>query len=134
MPTRLEIPFDRAFTDAATNEIIARATVTINVFQQLGADYQTLPGYAVRQYQVEMDALQSDIKALEGLLNQVVPLLQSIDAKAGPLDVKNKGALRMLQGMLVGKSETVWLDQITGPTPRRDNGGTPPSPPTPPSS
>jgi hypothetical protein len=125
MPTRLEIPFDRAFTDAATNEIIARAMVTLNMFQQLGADYQSLPGFGVGQYQTDTDALQADIKSLEGLLNQMVPLLQSIDAKAGPLDAKNKGALRMLQGMLAGKPETVWLDRITGPTPRRDNGGTP---------
>ncbi len=109
---------------------IARATATINVMQQLGVTFQTLPGYAMVAYQTETDALEADVASLNALVTQLRPLLVDIDALSQPLDVKNKGVLKTLSGLLQTDAQKALLAQITGPTPQ-GGGGTPPPPPTP---
>jgi hypothetical protein len=132
MATRIEMTYDRQFTDADISAIVARATVTINVLQQLEAEYQSLPGYAMPGYQTETDALEKDVQALRGHIDAILPLLRSIDAKAGPLDAKNKNLLRTLRGLLTGKPQLSFLEQITGPTPQGgSNMPTPTPPPSP---
>jgi hypothetical protein len=126
MATRIEIEYDRQFINSAVQEIIARAAASINVLQQLGATYQSLPGLAMAQYQTDADALEADLTALTALVDQVRPLLIAIDAKAGPLFEKNKKLLQTLRGLLQTDADLALLDQITGPTPQ------PPSPPPPP--
>ena len=130
MSTRIEVEYDRENTDADVQAIIARATATINVMQQLGVAFQSLPGYAMAAYQTETDALEADVAALNALITQIRPHLISIDAKSQPLDVKNKGVLRTLSGLLQTDAQKALLAQITGPTPQ-GGGGTPPPPPTP---
>ncbi len=129
MSTRIEVEYDREFTDADVQAIIARATATINVMQQLGVAYQTLPGYAMAAYQTETDALEADVSALNALVTQLRPLLITIDAKVQPLDVKNKGVLKTLSGLLQTDAQKALLAQITGPT--AQGGGGTPTPPTP---
>lgn len=46
MATRIEIDYDRQFINSVVQEIIARAAATINVLEQLGPTYQSLPGMA----------------------------------------------------------------------------------------
>lgn len=131
MSTRIEVEYDRENTDADVQAIIARATATINVMQQLGVAFQNLPGYAMAAYQTETDALEADVAALNALVTQLRPLLIAIDAKSPPLDVKNKGVLRTLSGLLQTDAQKALLAQITGPT-SQGGGGTPPPPaPTP---
>ncbi len=130
MATRIEIEYDRQFANAEMQAIIARATATINVLQQLGAAYQSLPGMAMAGYQTETDALESDATALNALVDQIRPLLISIDAKARPLDEKNKAALKTLSGLLTTDADRALLDQITGPT-QQSGGGSPTPPPSP---
>lgn len=126
MATRIEIEYDRQFINSEVQAIVARATVTLNVLQQLGVAYQALPGLAMAGYQTETDALETDGTALQALIDQIRPLLIAIDAKARPLDEKNKAALRTLSGLLQTDADRALLDQITGPTSQ------PPSPPPPP--
>ena len=128
MATRIEIEYTRQFTDAVVQDIIGRSTVSLNVLDQLGAAYQSLPGYAMAGYQTEVDALEADVTALAGHVDAIRPLLISIDAKSRPLDEKNKGLLRTLQGLLKTDGDRALLGQITGPIARR-----PSPPPTPPS-
>lgn len=130
MSTRIEVEYDREFTDADVQAIIARATATINVMQQLGVTFQTLPGYAMAAYQTETDALEQKVSALNALVTQLRPLLVDIDALSQPLDVKNKGVLKTLSGLLQTDAQKALLAQITGPTPQ-GGGGTPPPPPNP---
>lgn len=125
MATRIEIEYDRQFINSEVQGIVARATVTLNVLQQLGVAYQGLPGMAMAGYQTETDALETDGTALQALVDQIRPLLIAIDAKARPLDEKNKAALRTLSGLLQTDADRALLDQITGPTSQ------PPSPPPP---
>ena len=127
MSTRIEVEYDREFTDADVQALIARATATINVMQQLGVAFQTLPGYGMAAYQTETDALEADVTALNALVTQLRPLLIAIDAKSQPLDVKNKGVLRTLSGLLQTDAQKALLAQITGPT-SQGGGGTPPPP------
>ena len=127
MPTRIEIPYDRRFTDSQVEDEIARGTATVNVLDQLGAAYQSLPGYAMAGYQTEVNDLEALVTQLAGHVTAIRPLLESIDQKMGPLHDKNLGALRMLQGMLKTAGEKALLGQITGPIRR-----TPSPPPTPP--
>lgn len=108
--------------------IIARATATINVMQQFGVTFQTLPGYAMAAYQTETDALEADETSLNPLVTQLRPLLIAIDAKSEPLDVKNKGVLRTLSGLLQTDAQKALLAQITGPTPQGGGSPTPPAP------
>lgn len=129
MSTRIEVEYDRENTDADVQAIIARATATINVMQQLGVAFQTLPGYAMAAYQTETDALEADVTALNALVTQLRPLLIAIDAKSQPLDVKNKGVLRTLSGLLQTDAQKALLAQITGPS--SQGGGSTPPPPTP---
>jgi hypothetical protein len=128
MATRIEVSYNRQFTDAVVNDILARAVVTLNVLKRLGDDYQRLPGYAVEAYQADVNGLETDVAALDGHLRAILPLLESIDAKAGPLDAQNKNVLRALQGLLSKKPEASWLDQITGPTPQGNRPAPPPTP------
>lgn len=116
MATRIEIDYDRQFTNADMQEIIGRTAATLNVLQQLGATFQNLPGIALAAYQTEADALEADLDALNNLIDQIRTLLVSIDAKAGPLDEKNKSALRTLSGLLHNSADKSLLAQITGPT------------------
>ena len=78
-----------------------------------------------------VDALEADMSALSGLVNQILPLLVSLDAKAGPLDAKNKKSLKTLSGLLQSSAEKTLLDQITGPTPQGSSSSPTPPPPTP---
>ncbi len=126
MATRIEIEYDRQFTDSQVQAIAARGTNTTDVMDQLGPAYQSLPGIAMVAYQAETDALQADLVSLQALQDQIRPLLSSIDQKARPLDEKNKAALRTLDGLLRTDADRALLAQITGPTTQ------PPSPPTPP--
>lgn len=66
---------------------------------------------------------------LQSIHNQILPLLVTLDAKAGPLSEKNKKLLKSLSGLLQTSAEKALLDQITGPT--AQGGGRTPTPPTP---
>ena len=128
MATRIEIQYDRDFTDSEAAAIVARATVTTDVLDQLGAAYQGLPDMAMPAYVTETNSLTGDMTALNALIDQIRPLIISIDNKARPLDEKNKRALHTLRGLLRNDADIALLDQITGPQPQ---GPTPPTPPTP---
>lgn len=129
MSTRIDIPYDRQFTDSDVEAEVARGTATVNVLEQLGVSYQTLPHYAMAAYAAEVDALEADMADSNGLLNQIRVLLLEVDAKCGPLHEKNIGALRALDGLLKTDAQRGLLTQITGPT--SHGGGTPPTPPPP---
>jgi hypothetical protein len=131
MSTRIEIEYDRQFTDAEVQAIVARANVTISVLEQLGATYQNLPGLALAAYETETGALEADQSALNALVDQIRPLLIAIDGKARPLDEKNKAALRTLSGLLQTDADRALLAQITGPTAQGGGGGEPPPAPNP---
>jgi len=126
---QLTIPYERTLTDADLAEVIARATATINVMQQLGAAYQSLPGYAMAGYETETNATEADLTALQALADSAAVLMTSLDTKGAPLKIKNEGALAALRGLLKGKAEEALLDQITGPH-AQAGGGTPPTTPT----
>ncbi|MBC7819509.1 MAG: hypothetical protein IAG10_21720, partial [Planctomycetaceae bacterium] len=128
--TRIEIEYDRQYTTADLQEIVARATVTVNVLQQLGAAYQSLPGIGMASYQADVDEIEGIMAAVNALINQILALLISLDAKAGPLSDKNKKALKALTGLLQTSAERALLDQITGPT--AQPGSAPPVEPPPP--
>ena len=128
MATRIEVQYDRQFTDAAAQAIVARADNTTSVMGQLGAAYQSLPDLAMAAYQAESTSLKADVTALNALIDQIRPLLVTIDAKAQPLDDKNKRALHTLRGLLRDDADVVLLDQITGPQPQSPAPTTPPVP------
>ena len=128
MAAFIEVAYDRQYTDADVQSVAARAGVTLSVLTQLGVAYQTLPGFAMAGYQTETTALTTDLMALQALVDQIRPLLISIDAKAKPIDEKNKGILRALQGLLQNDGDISLLYQITGPT-AQSGGSTPPTPP-----
>ena len=127
MPTRIEVPYDRIITDSVVQDIAARGTVSVSVLGQLGTPYQTLPGYEMAQYQNDVNSSVADITSLQSHIDAIRPLLISIDAKARPLDDKNKGILRTLQGLLKTDADRALLGQITGPIARRPS-TTPPQP------
>lgn len=129
MSTRIEVEYDREFTDADVQALIARSTATINVMQQLGVAFQTLPGYAMAAYEAETNALEQKVAALNALVSQLRPLLIDIDALSQPLDVKNKGSLKTLSGLLQTDAQHALLAQITGPS--SQGGGSTPPPPAP---
>ena len=118
MATRIELEYDRDFTDSDAAAIVARATLTTDVMEQLGPAYQGLPDIAMPAYVTETNSLQSDMTALNALLDQITPLLISIDQKARPLDAKNKRALPTLRGLLRNDADLALLAQITGPQPQ----------------
>lgn len=128
MSTRIEVEYDREFTDADVQAIIARATATVNVMQQLGTAFQSLPGYVMTAYETETNSLEAVLGQLNVLVDQIPPLLVQLDAKAGPLDTKNKGALKTLSGLLQTDAQRSLLAQITGPTPQGGGSPTPPAP------
>ena len=129
MSTRIEIPYDRKYADAEVEALVARGTATVNVMQQLGVAYQTLPGYAMADYETQVNSLESDATAINTHLNAIRTLLVSIDTKCGPLHDKNIGALKALSGLLTTDAQQALLAQITGPTPQ--GGGNPPPPANP---
>jgi ABC-type transporter Mla subunit MlaD len=126
MATRIEIEYDRRVIQSEVQYILARASAGLNVLQQLGTAYQSLPGLVMTTMQTETDALETDVQAVNALVNQIRVLLESIDNKAEDLAQKNKNLLLTLRGLLQNDAQLVLLDQITGPT------ETPSSPPTPP--
>jgi len=128
MATRLEIEYDRECIDSVVQAVLARATVTIQVLVQLGAAYHNLPGMPMTGYQAQRDALQTDVTAIQALLDQIRVLLEAIDQKCQPLDEKNKAILRALQGLLLTDADRALLAQITGPT---EQGPSPAPTPTP---
>jgi hypothetical protein len=93
----------------------------------LGAAFQNMPGLAMAPFQIEADALEADLQSLNDFIDQIRVLLIAIDAKAAPLDEKNKMALRTLSGLLQTSADKALLAQITGPTPQ----GPRPAPPAP---
>jgi len=125
MATRIEIDYDRQFINSTVQEIVARSAASLNVLDQLGAAYQSLPGLVMAAYQAEADALETALGSLNTLIDQIRVLLISIDGMAGPLAEKNKKLLATLRGLLQSAADLVLLDQITGPT-------TQPAPPPPP--
>ena len=129
MATRIEVEYDRHFTDSEAQALVARGTVTTSVLTQLGVSYQNLTGIALAAYQTQVTALAGDLAALQALVDQIRPLLISIDAKAQPLDEKNKATLRTLSGLLQTDADRALLAQITGPTSQGPNPVPPPPPP-----
>lgn len=127
MSTRIEIEYDRIYTDADAQAILSRAAASLNVLQQLGVPYQTLPGYEMVAYQTEADAMETVVNDINGLINQIRPKLITLDALSRPLDEKNKGLLRTLDGLLKTAAQRALLAQITGPT--AEGGGSSPTPP-----
>ena len=130
MATRIEIEYDRQYTDAEVQAILARAAASLNVLQQLGTAYQGLPGLEMASYQAEADSMEADEAAINALVDQIRPKLIALDAKARPLDEKNKGLLRTLDGLLKTAAQRALLPQITGPT-AQGGGAAPTPPPTP---
>jgi hypothetical protein len=126
----ITVPYEREFTDANINAIARRATDTISVLEQLGADYANLPGMALAAYQSEAQAFNDKFDQFRDVVAQLQPLLSALDDLAQPLDAKNKAALQLLRGALQGTENEVLLDQITGPT--QQGGTSSPTPPTPP--
>ena len=126
MSTRIEIPYDRKYTEADAAAIVSRGTATVNVLQQLGAAYQSLPGYAMGGYETEVNALETDVAAINGHLNALRVLLIAVDTKSGPLHDKNIGALKTLSGLLTTDAQQALLAQITGPTPQGGGASPPP--------
>ena len=126
MATRIEIDYDRVSTDASLAAMVARAAATLNVMQQLGVAYQSLPGIAMADYQVLANALEALVAQYNALLDQIRPLLIAMDDAARPLDEMSKRALGALRGLLRSDADIALLDQITGPQPQ---GPTPPAPP-----
>ncbi len=112
MATTIKIDYDRKFTDSKVQQVVQRAAATINVFQQLGANFQSLPGYAMTDFQTEADGLEGKLAGLIDVISQIEPILRDIDALAEPLDDKNKGALSTLQGLLQTDAQKALLDQI----------------------
>lgn len=127
MVTRIEIEYDRQFVDSVVQAIIARSSATLNVLQQLGVPYQSLPAYALAAYQIEADALEAEQAEINNLVNQLRTRLIAVDEKCPSLDEKNKGLLKALDGLLRTDADRALLAQITGPT--SQGGGSPPPPP-----
>ncbi len=131
MAAFIEVAYDRLFTDAVVQALLARGVATINVLEQLGPAYHNLPGMPLTELQARQTGLSTEVNALMALIDQMRPILISIDAKAGPLDEMEKALLRVLQGLLMTDADRTLLYQITGPT-EQSGGSTPsPTPPTP---
>ena len=128
MATRIEIDYDRRVIQSDLQYILARAVAGLNVLQQLGAAFQSLPGLAMAAYQTEADSLETDQQSLNGLINQVRVLLETMDDKAEDLAAKNKKLLATLRGILQTDAQIALLDQITGPTVEPTPPPTPPGP------
>ena len=126
MATRIEIDYDRRVIQSDLQYILARAATSLNVLQELGAAYQSLPGLDMATYQADADALEALVTNLNNLINQIRALLEEIDDKAEGLAAKGKKLLATLRGRLQTAAQLALLDQITGPTDQ------PPTPPTPP--
>ena len=128
MATRIEIDYDRRVIQSDVQYILARAAAGLNVLQQLGATYQSLPGLVMTDLQTQADALETLVTQYSNLINQIRALLEQIDDSAEDVAVKNKTLLATLRGILQTQAQLALLDQITGPT---DEGPTPPPPPGP---
>jgi hypothetical protein len=69
------------------------------------------------------------VNDINALINQIRPKLIALDALARPLDEKNKGLLRTLDGLLKTAAQRALLTQITGPS-SSSGGATPPPAPS----
>ena len=127
MATRIEIDYDRRVIQSEVQYILARASAGLNVLQQLGAAYQSLPGLVMTDLQTQADALETLVAQFNTLINQLRALLEQIDDTAEDVAVKNKTLLASLRGLLQTQAQLTLLDQITGPT----STPAPPPPPVP---
>ncbi len=128
MATRIEIEYNRRVINSLLQEIIARATVTVNVLSQLGTVYQSLPGMEMAAYEAEVNALEALLRQFDDKVNELKALLEQMDDLAEPLNDKNQLSLATLSGILQNSAQLALLDQITGATPRP---ASPPAGPTP---
>ena len=114
--TSFNIDYDRQFKDHEVNQIVNRATDTVAVLaelvNQIGPEYETLPGYAKADYQAAVDALNAKQAAVNALLAQFPGLLHDLDDLTEPLNQLNQGCLSALRGLLMGKPQDSLLDQI----------------------
>ena len=128
MATRIEIDYDRRVIQSDVQYILARITSGVNVLQQLGAAYQSLPGLVMTDLEAQATALEALVSQYNNLINQIRALLEQMDDAAEDVAVKNKTLLATLRGILQTQAQLALLDQITGPT---EEGPTPPIPPGP---
>ena|SRR3990172_7096672 len=126
MATRIEIDYDRRVIQSDVQYILARITAGVNVLQQLGAAYQSLPGLVMTDLEAQATALEALVSQYNNLINQIRALLEQMDDAAEDVAVKNKTLLATLRGILQTQAQLALLDQITGPT---EEGPTPPTPP-----
>jgi len=128
MATRIEIDYDRRVIQSDVQYILARAAAGLNVLQQLGAAYQSLPGLVMTDLQIHADALEALVTQYNNLINQVRALLEQIDDAAEDVAAENKMVLATLRGILQTQAQLALLDQITGPTEVTPPPVTPPGP------
>ena len=112
MGTKISIEYDRAFTDTEANEVVARAAKTFAVLVELGGAYQALPGFAKADLETLNTELQTAIVELKALENQITPVLETIDEKAGDLLPKLQGLYAALKGLLTDDEQLDLLDTI----------------------
>ncbi len=124
MATRIEIDYDRRVIQSDVHYILARISAGVNVLQQLGAAYQSLPGVAMADLEALATALEALVNQYNNLINQLRALLEQMDDLAEDVGVKNKTLLATLRGLLQTQAQLALLDQITGPT---DEGPTQPT-------
>jgi len=83
MATTITIDYDRKYRDHEVNQLINRATDTINVLPQLvaelGPDCGTLPGFAIADYQAAVDALAAKQAEVNVLHEQYPVLYHQVD-------------------------------------------------------
>jgi len=108
----VKFDYQRKFTDTKVQRVIQRGTATVNVLEQLGTEYQSLPGHNMADLQTETNALEAKFNEYLGLVGQLEQAARDMDAMSEPLDDKNKGALSMLQGMLNTADQKALLKQI----------------------
>jgi len=128
MATRIEIDYDRRVIQSDVQYILARAAAGLNVLQQLGAAYQSLPGLVMTDLQIHADALEALVTQTSNLINQLRALLEQIDDAAEDVAAENKTLLATLRGILQTQAQLALLDQITGPTEVTPPPVTPPGP------
>ncbi len=128
MATRIDIDYDREFTDADVLALLGRLDATKGVLEELGAAYQSLPDMTQADYSTKGEALDDKFTQYVALLNQAKALLQELDPLAAPIKDLNEALLRALQGLLKNREELRLLDRITGATPRPSAGPTVPVP------
>ncbi len=128
MATRIDIDYDRQFTDADLLALLGRFDATLGVLEELGVPYQNLPDMAMADYSTKGEALDDKFNQYIALLNQLKAVVQELDTLSQPIKGLNEALLRALQGLLKNKEELRMLDRITGATPRPSAGPTVPVP------